>query len=92
MAVPEKPAFDKKLLENIQNDLKALSIEARKRYSHLKEVWILLFICIVLNLGFIIKFKFIYDKLNPCLPYFHSPHDELSNTANHRQTDVLLII
>ena len=38
MAVPEKPAFDKKLLENIQNDLKALSLEARKRYSHLKEV------------------------------------------------------
>ncbi|GFU23215.1 protein MON2 homolog [Nephila pilipes] len=37
MAVSEKPAFDKKLLENIQNDLKALSIEARKRHPHLKE-------------------------------------------------------
>ncbi|KAF8790147.1 Protein MON2 like protein [Argiope bruennichi] len=37
MAVTEKPAFDKKLLENIQNDLKVLSIEARKRHPHLKE-------------------------------------------------------
>ncbi|GBM29333.1 Protein MON2 [Araneus ventricosus] len=37
MAVTEKPAFDKKLLDNIQNDLKALSIEARKRHPHLKE-------------------------------------------------------
>ncbi|GFR03361.1 protein MON2 homolog [Trichonephila clavata] len=37
MAVSEKPVFDKKLLENIQNDLKALSIEARKRHPHLKE-------------------------------------------------------
>ncbi|GIY28491.1 protein MON2 homolog [Caerostris extrusa] len=37
MAVTEKPAFNKKLLENIQNDLKALAIEARKRHPHLKE-------------------------------------------------------
>ncbi|XP_054718862.1 protein MON2 homolog [Uloborus diversus] len=37
MAAVEKPAFDKKLLENIQNDLKSLSIEARKKYPHLKE-------------------------------------------------------
>uniref|UniRef100_T1D1X0 Protein MON2 homolog n=1 Tax=Cupiennius salei TaxID=6928 RepID=T1D1X0_CUPSA len=37
MAGSEKPAFDKKLFENILSDLKVLSLEARKRYSHLKE-------------------------------------------------------
>ncbi|XP_015915930.1 protein MON2 homolog isoform X2 [Parasteatoda tepidariorum] len=37
MAAPEKQASDKKLLENIQNDLKALAVEARKRYPPLKE-------------------------------------------------------
>lgn len=38
MAMTEKPVFDKKVLDNIQNDLKALAIEARKRHPHLKEV------------------------------------------------------
>ncbi|KAG8199888.1 hypothetical protein JTE90_015878 [Oedothorax gibbosus] len=37
MAVTEKPVFDKKLLEAVQNDLKVLAIEARKRHPHLKE-------------------------------------------------------